>query len=150
MFSRDRVPSGWRSARRRVVPILTTTGFLPGRAVAAHRALLPLSGSLPRCGEGWGGGHRHQQNIAVQTPHSKNQFIEELKSHGWGESVVEMVAADLRQVFPSMSGFSPRNVWYMRQLYETWADPTVFAMAAQEMRNPRPKPILQQPVAELH
>ena len=36
--------------------------------------------------------------------------MEKQKALGWGESVVEMVAADLRNAFPSMTGFSPRNV----------------------------------------
>jgi predicted nuclease of restriction endonuclease-like (RecB) superfamily len=36
---------------------------------------------------------------------------------GWGDSVVELVAADLRREFPGATGFSAQNVWRMRQLY---------------------------------
>jgi hypothetical protein len=50
-------------------------------------------------------------------------IVEKQKELGWGESVVEMVAADLRGAFPSMRGFSPRNVWYMRRLYEAYSAP---------------------------
>jgi predicted nuclease of restriction endonuclease-like (RecB) superfamily len=40
----------------------------------------------------------------------------------WGDKVVERLATDLRLAFPSMSGFSRRNLFYMRQVYEAWAD----------------------------
>jgi hypothetical protein len=30
---------------------------------------------------------------------------------GWGDSVVELVAADLRREFPGATGFSAQNVW---------------------------------------
>jgi predicted nuclease of restriction endonuclease-like (RecB) superfamily len=36
---------------------------------------------------------------------------------GWGKSIVEKLSADLQHEFPGMSGFSPRNIWYMRNLF---------------------------------
>jgi len=39
------------------------------------------------------------------------------QEHGWGRSVVERLAADLRREFPGISGFSARNIWYMRSFY---------------------------------
>lgn len=36
---------------------------------------------------------------------------------GWGRSVVENLSADLRREFPGIAGFSPQNLWYMRQFY---------------------------------
>ncbi len=36
---------------------------------------------------------------------------------GWGRSVVERLAQDLRKVFQGRSGFSTQNLWYMRQFY---------------------------------
>lgn len=50
-------------------------------------------------------------------------IVEKQKTLGWGESVVEMVAADLRDAFPDMSGFSSRNVWDMKRLYEAYSSP---------------------------
>lgn len=41
---------------------------------------------------------------------------------GWGAKVVDRLAADLRRAFPSMRGFSPRNLRYMRALAEAWPD----------------------------
>ncbi len=46
-------------------------------------------------------------------------IVERQETLGWGESVVEMVAADLRREFPATTGFSPRNVWRMPQFYRT-------------------------------
>ena len=75
-------------------------------------------------------------------------IVEKQKSHGWGDSVVEMVAADLRRAFPSMSGFSPRNVWDMRRLYDTYCSAELLAEAARIHVRPAADPILRQPVAE--
>jgi len=40
----------------------------------------------------------------------------------WGFSVVEQVAADVRQEFPGIQGFSARNIWYMRTFYLAYRD----------------------------
>ncbi len=40
-------------------------------------------------------------------------IVEKQKTLGWGDAVVEMVAADLRRAFPGTTGFSPHNVWRM-------------------------------------
>jgi len=42
--------------------------------------------------------------------------------HGWGAKVIDRLAADLRRAFPEMSGFSPRNLKYMRAFAEAWPD----------------------------
>ncbi|HYN59991.1 MAG TPA: PDDEXK nuclease domain-containing protein [Rubrivivax sp.] len=42
---------------------------------------------------------------------------------GWGKSVVEQIARDLRAAFPAAQGFSARNVWDMRRLYEEYTRP---------------------------
>jgi len=44
-------------------------------------------------------------------------IVEKQKEHGWGDSVVEIVAADLQRAFPGAKGFSPQNVWRMQQIY---------------------------------
>jgi len=46
-------------------------------------------------------------------------IMEKQEGLGWGDSVVEMVARDLRQAFPGSKGFSPQNVWRMLQFYRT-------------------------------
>ena len=76
-------------------------------------------------------------------------IVEKQKALGWGESVVEMVAEELRQTFPSMSGFSPRNVWDMKRFFEAYSAPESLAQVVREMSKRRANPILRQPVAEL-
>jgi predicted nuclease of restriction endonuclease-like (RecB) superfamily len=41
---------------------------------------------------------------------------------GWGAKVIERLAQDLRNAFPDMKGFSPRNLKYMRSFAEAWPD----------------------------
>ena len=76
-------------------------------------------------------------------------IVEKQQLLGWGESVVEMVSADLQRAFPQMAGFSPRNVWDMRRLYETYTAPAFLAQAAREIDQSKADPILRQAVAEL-
>lgn len=45
-------------------------------------------------------------------------IVQHQNQHGWGKSVVERLSNDLKSVFPDAKfGFSPQNLWYMRQLY---------------------------------
>ena len=76
-------------------------------------------------------------------------IIEKQRTLGWGESVVELVALDLQRAFPSMSGFSPRNVWYMRRLYEAYSTPEFLALVGREIGRREANSILPQPVGEL-
>jgi predicted nuclease of restriction endonuclease-like (RecB) superfamily len=48
-------------------------------------------------------------------------IAERQAGRSWGKSVVERLAADLRQEFPGVRGFSVQNVWYMRQFYLAYA-----------------------------
>ena len=47
---------------------------------------------------------------------------------GWGGKVIDRLAHDLRTAFPTMKGFSPRNLKYMRAFAEAWPD-TEFVQA---------------------
>lgn len=49
-------------------------------------------------------------------------ILDRQAKHGWGAKVVDQVAADLKKEFPDMSGFSSRNVKYMRAFAEVWTD----------------------------
>ena len=76
-------------------------------------------------------------------------IVEKQQSLGWGDAVVEMVAADLRRAFSGMSGFSARNVWDMRRLYESYTSPEILLHAASELEELPAKAILRRAVAEL-
>ena len=41
---------------------------------------------------------------------------------GWGSKVIDRMSKDLKDAFPDMSGFSPRNIKYMRKFAEIWED----------------------------
>jgi predicted nuclease of restriction endonuclease-like (RecB) superfamily len=61
-------------------------------------------------------------------------ILERQSAQGWGAKVLDRLAADLRAEFPSMTGFSRRNLLYMRAFAEAW---------------PGGSAIVQQPVAQL-
>lgn len=44
---------------------------------------------------------------------------------GYGTRVIDRLAIDLREAFPEMKGFSPRNLKYMRAFAAAWADQEV-------------------------
>ena len=75
-------------------------------------------------------------------------IVEKQQSHSWGDSVVEMVAADLRRAFPESKSFSSDNVWHVRQLYSEYADPSFLAQAVPKIKK-RDSGILGQPFPEL-
>jgi predicted nuclease of restriction endonuclease-like (RecB) superfamily len=52
---------------------------------------------------------------------------------GWGESVVESVATDLRQSFPATTGFSARNLRSAKQLYLAYSDPAIWLQAVAKL-----------------
>ncbi|MCL5671406.1 MAG: PDDEXK nuclease domain-containing protein [Acidobacteria bacterium] len=54
------------------------------------------------------------------------------KQQGWGSKVIDRLAEDLRKAFPEMTGFSPRNLKYMRAFAGAWPEePIVQQLVAQ-------------------
>ena len=45
---------------------------------------------------------------------------EKVDSAGWGKSVVAEFSEFLRNHYPAAKGFSPQNIWRMKQFYETY------------------------------
>ena len=60
-------------------------------------------------------------------------IVEKQKALGWGDSVVEAVARDLKAAFPGSTGFSPQNVWRMRQFYLDHTDAPFLAQVVREL-----------------
>ena len=76
-------------------------------------------------------------------------IVEKQKELNWGESVVEMVAAELRAAFPDMSGFSPRNLRDMKRFYLAYSSEAIWPQLVAKLENEGPKAkFLRQPVAE--
>jgi len=44
-------------------------------------------------------------------------IVQRQKQFGWGKSIVEKLAIDLRRKFGPSESFSARNLWFMRQFY---------------------------------
>ena len=49
-------------------------------------------------------------------------ILEKQANQGWGSRVIDRLSADLREDFPEMKGFSPRNLKYMRAFAAAWPD----------------------------
>src|SRR6266571_2337448 len=52
---------------------------------------------------------------------------------GWGAKVIDRLASDLREAFPKMKGFSPRNLKYMRAFAEAWPEESIVQQAAAQI-----------------
>lgn len=56
------------------------------------------------------------------------------RTHGWGDSVVERIAADLRAEFPGVAGFSNANVWRVKQFYVAHTEPKFLAQLVRDLK----------------
>jgi predicted nuclease of restriction endonuclease-like (RecB) superfamily len=61
------------------------------------------------------------------------RILDKQEREGWGARVIDRLAMDLREAFPEMQGFSPRNLKYMRSFAAAWPD----------------RLVVQQPLAQL-
>jgi len=52
---------------------------------------------------------------------------------GWGARVIDRLAADLREAFPDMKGFSPRNLKYMRAFAAAWPERAIVQQIAAQI-----------------
>lgn len=51
-----------------------------------------------------------------------NAILQKQEEEGWGSKVIDRMSKDLGDAFPDMSGFSPRNIKYMRKFAKCWPD----------------------------
>ncbi len=61
-------------------------------------------------------------------------IVEKQQTAGWGDAVVERLAADLLAAFPDMRGFSARNLWDMRRFYEAYGGGDFLRQAVAELK----------------
>ncbi len=50
------------------------------------------------------------------------EILVQQQQKGWGSKVIERLAKDLKREFPTMKGFSTRNLKYMKAFAEAWPD----------------------------
>ena len=60
-------------------------------------------------------------------------IVEKQKKFGWGKSIVEKLSKDLIAEFEGREGFSPNNLWRMRNFYLTYKDSLKLAQLVQEI-----------------
>jgi len=53
------------------------------------------------------------------------RILEKQNKQGWGAKIIDRLSYDLRQQFPEMKGFSPRNLKYMRAFAAMWTNRTI-------------------------
>ncbi len=49
-------------------------------------------------------------------------ILDKQNEEGWGAKVIDRMSKDLKDAFPDMAGFSPRNIKYMRKFAASWTD----------------------------
>jgi predicted nuclease of restriction endonuclease-like (RecB) superfamily len=55
------------------------------------------------------------------------------KQQGWGTKVIDRLAADLQREFPKLSGYSARNLKYMRAFAAAWPDRAIVQQLAAQI-----------------
>ena len=60
-------------------------------------------------------------------------ILERQGREGWGSKVIERLAQDLRNAFPTMKGFSRANLLYMRAFAEAWPDAAIVQQAVGQL-----------------
>ena len=63
-----------------------------------------------------------------------NDILQRQKNEGWGAGVIDRLSVDLREEFPEMDGYSPRNLGYMKRFAMTWADPLILQQAVAKLQ----------------
>ncbi len=48
-------------------------------------------------------------------------IVERQQAHGWGKSIVENLALELQNAFPNSKGYSARNLWRMKSLFDEYS-----------------------------
>lgn len=57
--------------------------------------------------------------------HIGREVLTRQHHQGWGAKVIDQLAHDLRREFPAMTGFSSRNIKYMRTFAKAWPDASI-------------------------
>ena len=61
------------------------------------------------------------------------EVSKKVQNGGWGKSVVEELSNHITANFEDMRGFSPQNIWRMKQFYETYKDSQILSALMREL-----------------
>jgi predicted nuclease of restriction endonuclease-like (RecB) superfamily len=73
-------------------------------------------------------------------------ILQRQAQQGWGTKVIDQLARDLKQEFPEMSGFSSRNLKYMRAFADAYPAELIVQQSAGQLSG---EPIVQQTAAQI-
>lgn len=68
---------------------------------------------------------------------------EKQKEQGWGKNVIEKLAIDIKKNTGSVTGFSPHNLWFMKQFYEEYHDREFLKQLVSELKLKQPVSVLK-------
>lgn len=60
-------------------------------------------------------------------------IVDKQAAQGWGARIIDRMSSDLREAFPEMKGFSPRNLKYMRAFAVAWPDQAIVQEALAQL-----------------
>jgi predicted nuclease of restriction endonuclease-like (RecB) superfamily len=63
-----------------------------------------------------------------------NDILRKQENEGWGTKVIDRLSKDLKEAFPDMSGFSPRNLKYMKKFAESWPDEEIVQQVVAQLQ----------------
>lgn len=62
------------------------------------------------------------------------EIYNQQQEKGWGKSIVEVLASEIKKDFPNVQGFSARNLWNMRNFYIEYKDNEILQPLVAEFR----------------
>lgn len=71
-------------------------------------------------------------------------IVEKQKETKWGSKLLEQLSIDLKKEFPSISGFSRTNLYYVKQFYVYFSNPNVSDLIVSQLANSAKKTIIPQ------
>ena len=63
-----------------------------------------------------------------------NIIVEKQAAEGWGKGIVEQLSVDIQRELGTTGGFSPRNLWFIRQFYEEYHDDEFLKQLVSELK----------------
>ena len=61
------------------------------------------------------------------------EIYNQQQEKGWGKSIVELLSEEIQKDFPDVKGFSPSNLWRMRNFYVTYCNAENLAPLVREI-----------------
>lgn len=77
------------------------------------------------------------------------EILMKQETHGWGAQIIHLLSADLQNRFKSESGYSSRNLGYMKSFAKEYPDFPILQVPLAKLENDKKQSILQVSLAKL-